>query len=232
MKQLAAEIREEIIAQVSKTGGHLASNLGVVELTIGLYTSFDLPEDVFIWDVGHQCYAHKLLTGRYREFDTLRQFGGISGFPKRDENPYDRFGTGHASTSISAALGFAKARDLRGTSERVVAVIGDGALTGGMAWEALNNAGQLKTNLMVVLNDNEMSIAKNVGAMSTHLSKLRMLPLYRKVESRAKNVIENLPMGGKTLSRTAEGILHGVTHLMAAQTGSSSRRWDSSISAR
>jgi len=219
MKQLAAEIREEIIAQVSKTGGHLASNLGVVELTIGLYTSFDLPEDVFIWDVGHQCYAHKLLTGRYREFDTLRQFGGISGFPKRDENPYDRFGTGHASTSISAALGFAKARDLRGTSERVVAVIGDGALTGGMAWEALNNAGQLKTNLMVVLNDNEMSIARNVGAMSTHLSKLRMLPLYRKVESRAKNVIENLPMGGKTLSRTAEGILHGVTHLMAAQTG-------------
>jgi len=190
-----------------------------VELTIALYSAFDLPQDVFVWDVGHQCYAHKLLTGRYRSFDTLRQFGGISGFPKRDENPYDRFGTGHASTSISAALGFAKARDLKGSSEHVIAVIGDGALTGGMAWEALNNAGQLKTNLTVVLNDNEMSISKNVGAMSTHLSKLRMLPLYQKVEDKAKNVIENLPMGGKTLSRTAEGILHGVTHLMAAQTG-------------
>ena len=191
----------------------------MVELTLALFSAFDLPDDVLIWDVGHQCYAHKLLTGRYREFDTLRQFGGISGFPKRGENPYDRFGTGHASTSISAALGFAKARDLRGSDDHVIAVIGDGALTGGMAWEALNNVGQLKTNLIVVLNDNEMSISKNVGAMSTHLSKLRMLPLYRRVESKAKNVIENLPMGGKTLSRTAEGILHGVTHLMAAQTG-------------
>jgi 1-deoxy-D-xylulose-5-phosphate synthase len=190
-----------------------------VELTLALYSSFDLPRDVLIWDVGHQCYAHKLLTGRYRSFDTLRQFGGISGFPKRDENPYDRFGTGHASTSISAALGFAKARDLKRSSEHVIAVIGDGALTGGMAWEALNNAGQLKTSLTVVLNDNEMSISKNVGAMSTHLSKLRMLPLYQRVENKAKNVIENLPMGGKALSRTAEGILHGVTHLMAAQTG-------------
>ncbi len=212
------EIREEVIEQVSKLGGHLASNLGVVELTLALYTAYDLPADTVIWDVGHQCYTHKLLTGRYGSFDTLRQFGGISGFPKRDENPYDRFGAGHASTSISAALGFAKARDLKGGSEHVVAVIGDGALTGGMAWEALNNAGHLRTNLMVVLNDNEMSISKNVGAMSTHLSKLRMQPLYRKVEHKAKDVISNLPMG-EAISRTAEGLLHGVTHLMAAQTG-------------
>ena len=204
---------------MAKSGGHLASNLGVVELTLALCIACDLSEDVIIWDVGHQCYAHKLLTGRYQRFGTLRQFDGISGFPRRDESPYDRFGTGHASTSISAALGFAKARDMRGSSEQVVAVIGDGALTGGLAWEALNNAAQLKTNLTVILNDNEMSISKNVGALATHLSKLRMLPLYRRVENKARTVIENLPMGGKTLSKTAEGILHGVTRLVAAQTG-------------
>lgn len=216
---LAEEIRQVIVEQVAKTGGHLASNLGVVELTIALHAVFDPTKDVIIWDVGHQCYPHKLLTGRAHCFNTLRQFGGIAGFPRRDESPCDAFGTGHASTSISAALGFAKARDLRGSDEHVVAVIGDGALTGGQAMEAMNNAGQLKTNLTVILNDNEMSISKNVGALATHLSKLRMLPLYRKMETRAKNVIESLPMGGKTLSRTAEGILHGVTHLVAAQTG-------------
>jgi 1-deoxy-D-xylulose-5-phosphate synthase len=219
LKQLADEVREKVIEQVAKSGGHLASNLGVVELTTALYATYDLPEDVVIWDVGHQCYAHKLLTGRYHRFDTLRQFGGICGFPRREESPYDFFGTGHASTSISAALGFAKARDLRGSKDHVIAVIGDGALTGGIALEALNNTGQLKTNLTVVLNDNEMSISKNVGAMATHLSKLRMQPLYRLVEKQAKTVIENLPMGGRTLSRTAEGLLHGVTHLIAAQTG-------------
>ena len=219
LKQLADEVREKVIAQVAKSGGHLASNLGVVELTTALYATYDLPEDIVIWDVGHQCYAHKLLTGRYHRFETLRQFGGICGFPRREESPYDFFGTGHASTSISAALGFAKARDLRGSKEHVIAVIGDGALTGGIALEALNNTGQLKTNLTVVLNDNEMSISKNVGAMATHLSKLRMQPLYRLVEKQAKTVIENLPMGGRTLSRTAEGLLHGVTHLIAAQTG-------------
>jgi len=212
-------MRQEIVEQVAKSGGHLASNLGVVELTAALYAVYDPPKDIIIWDVGHQCYAHKLLTGRAQRFDSLRQFGGISGFPRRDESPYDCFGTGHASTSISAAMGFAKARDLRRSNEHVIAVIGDGALTGGLALEAINNAGQLKTNLMVILNDNEMSISRNVGAMATHLSKLRMLPLYRKVETKAKTVIENLPMGGKTLSRTAEGILHGVTHLMAARTG-------------
>ena len=219
LRQVADEVRQEIIAQVSKSGGHLASNLGVVELTTALYSIYDLPEDIVIWDVGHQCYAHKILTGRRERFGTLRQFEGISGFPRRDESPCDRFGTGHASTSISAALGFAKARDLRGSKERVIAIIGDGALTGGMAMEALNNVGQLKTDLTVILNDNEMSISPNVGAIAAHLSKLRMRPLYRRVEKQAKNVIDNLPIGGKTLSRTAEGILHGVTHLMAAQTG-------------
>jgi 1-deoxy-D-xylulose-5-phosphate synthase len=219
LRQLADEVRQEIIAQVSKSGGHLASNLGVVELTTALYSIYDLPEDIVIWDVGHQCYAHKILTGRRERFGTLRQFEGISGFPRRDESPCDRFGTGHASTSISAALGFAKARDLRGSKERIIAIIGDGALTGGMAMEALNNVGQLKTDLTVILNDNEMSISPNVGAIAAHLSKLRMRPLYRRVEKQAKNVIDNLPIGGKTLSRTAEGILHGVTHLMAAQTG-------------
>jgi 1-deoxy-D-xylulose-5-phosphate synthase len=201
------------------TGGHLASNLGIVELTEALHFVYDPPEDVIIWDVGHQCYAHKLLTGRSSQFQTLRQFDGISGFPRRSESSYDAYGTGHASTSISAALGFAKARDLRGSKERVVAVIGDGALTGGLAWEALNNAIHLKTDVTVVLNDNEMSICRNVGALATHLSKLRLLPLYRKVESKARDVIQNLPMGGATLSRTAEGILHGVTHLIGSETG-------------
>lgn len=193
--------------------------MGVVELTAALYSVYDPACDVVIWDVGHQCYAHKLLTGRFGRFCTLRQFGGISGFPKRTESKYDCFGTGHSSTSISAALGFAKARDLKGTNEHVVAIIGDGALSGGMAFEALNNAGQLRTNITVILNDNEMSISRNVGALATHLSKLRMQPLYRRVETKAKNVIENLPMGGKALSRTAEGIMHGVTHLIGSKSG-------------
>ncbi len=219
LEVLAAELRHEIIEQVAKTGGHLASNLGVVELTIALLDAYNPSEDVIVWDVGHQSYAYKLLTGRYDRFDTLRQLGGISGFPKRDESPYDHFGTGHSSTSISAALGFAKARDLRKSNEKVLAVIGDGALTGGLAWEALNNASHLRTNMTVILNDNQMSISNNVGALATHLSKLRLQPLYRKVESKAKTVIQNLPMGGQTLSRTAEGIMHGVTHLMASKTG-------------
>lgn len=193
--------------------------MGVVDLTIALYYVYDLLNDSVIWDVGHQCYTHKLLTGRFSKFYTLRQFNGISGFPKRTESDYDCFGTGHSSTSISAALGFAKARDLKQRENNVIAVIGDGALSGGMALEALNNAGQLQTNITVILNDNEMSISKNVGALATHLSKLRAQPLYRIVENKAKNVIENIPMGGKALSRTAEGILHGVTHLIGSKTG-------------
>lgn len=217
-KHLADEIRAAIIDTVSHTGGHLASNLGAVELAIALHTVFDSPRDKIIWDVSHQSYAHKLLTGRRAGFAGLRQGGGISGFTRRDESEHDAFGAGHASTSISAALGFAKARDLRGGDEHVVAVIGDGAMTGGLALEGLNNAEQLKTDVIVVLNDNEMSISENVGAMSLHLSKLRMAPLYQKVESRAKETLEKLP-GGKTVARTAEGLSHGVIRLLGSDKG-------------
>lgn len=215
---LAQEIRQEIIETVARTGGHLASNLGVIELTLALHTVFDSPKDKLVWDVGHQCYAHKLLTGRKDEFASLRQAGGASGFTRRDESEHDVFGAGHASTSISAALGLAKARDVRGGDEHVLAIIGDGAMTGGLALEGLNNAEQLKTNVIVVLNDNSMSISENVGAMALHLSKLRMKPIYQKVESRAKSVVEKMP-AGRTLSRTAEGLYHGVTHLWGSKTG-------------
>ncbi|NLJ35069.1 MAG: 1-deoxy-D-xylulose-5-phosphate synthase, partial [candidate division WS1 bacterium] len=163
LETLAKQIRTRLITTVSATGGHLAPNLGTVELTIALHTVFDSPHDKLIWDVGHQSYTHKLLTGRADRLHTIRQFDGLSGFPRRDESEHDAFGTGHGSTSISAALGFAKARDLRGTDEAVIAIIGDGALTGGLAFEALNQAGHQKTDLTVVLNDNEMSISPNVG---------------------------------------------------------------------
>ncbi|MGQ9455828.1 MAG: 1-deoxy-D-xylulose-5-phosphate synthase [Armatimonadota bacterium] len=217
-RHLADEIRALIIDTVSKTGGHLASNLGAVELSIALHTAFDSPKDKIIWDVGHQSYAHKILTGRKDRFTTLRQSGGLSGFTRRDESEHDPFGAGHSSTSISAALGLAKARDLRGSDEHIVAVVGDGAMTGGLALEGLNNAEQLKTDVIVVLNDNKMSIAENVGALAVHLSKLRMLPLYQKVESRAKDLVEKIPVG-KTLFRTAEGISHGVVRLLASKAG-------------
>lgn len=217
-RQLADEIRALIIDTVSRTGGHLASNLGAVELSIALHTAFDSPKDKIVWDVGHQSYAHKILTGRKHRFATLRQGGGLSGFTKREESEHDPFGAGHASTSISAALGLAKARDMRGGDEHVVAVIGDGAMTGGLALEGLNNADQLDTNIIVVLNDNTMSIAENVGGLAVHLSKLRMLPLYQKVESRAKDLVEKIP-AGKTLFRTAEGISHGVIRLLGSKAG-------------
>ncbi|MEN6357144.1 MAG: 1-deoxy-D-xylulose-5-phosphate synthase [Armatimonadota bacterium] len=217
-KQLADEIRATIIDTVSKTGGHLASNLGVVELTIALHSVFNSPDDKMIWDVSHQSYAHKLLTGRRESFSTLRQGGGLSGFTKRDESEYDPMGAGHASTSISAALGLAKARDLRGGKEHVIAITGDGAITGGLALEGMNNAEQLKTDVIVVLNDNKMSIAENVGAMALHLSKLRMAELYKRVETRAKEVVGKMP-AGKTLTRTAEGLSHGVTRLLGSKTG-------------
>ena len=161
--QLAEEIRRFLIEKTSKSGGHLASNLGVVELTIAMHRMFELPKDKIIWDVGHQSYTHKLLTGRKDQFDTLRKYGGISGFPKRKESDCDAFDTGHSSTSISAGLGYVRARDLRGEDYSVISVIGDGSLTGGMAYEALNNAAQLETNFIIVLNDNHMSISENVG---------------------------------------------------------------------
>ncbi len=181
---LCREIRQFLIEKVSKTGGHLASNLGIVELTIALHYVFDSPVDKIIWDVGHQCYVHKMLTGRKDQFDTLRKFNGLSGFTKRAESVHDVFGAGHSSTSISAALGIAKARDLKGEKYSVVAVIGDGALTGGMALEALNDAGRSETNLIVVLNHNEMSISENVGSLSLYLSKLRTDPTYNKLNKK------------------------------------------------
>lgn len=217
-KLLADEIRATIIDTVSKTGGHLASNLGAVELSVALHTVFDSPKDKIVWDVSHQCYAHKLLTGRRDSFATLRQGGGLSGFTKREESEHDSFGAGHASTSISAALGLAKARDLRGGDEHVVAVIGDGAMTGGLALEGLNNAEHLNTDVIVVLNDNRMSISENVGGLAIHLSKLRMAPLYQMVETRAKEMVGRMP-AGKTIARTAEGISHGVTRLLGSKTG-------------
>ena len=162
---LGQEIRQFLIEKISATGGHLASNLGVVELTMAIYRTFDLPEDKVIWDVGHQAYTHKILSGR-KDFDDLRQFGGISGFPKRAESPCDSFNTGHSSTSISAGLGMALGRDLRGEDYHVISIIGDGALTGGMAYEALNNAARINKNFIIILNDNNMSISENVGGMS------------------------------------------------------------------
>src|SRR5437899_4288500 len=172
MTQLAAEIRQEIVEKVAEKGGHLAPNLGVVELTMALHYVFNTPDDLLVWDIGHQAYVHKLLTGRRERFHSIRQFGGLSGYLRREESEYDVFGASHASTSISAALGLAAARDLQGQDFKVVAVIGDGALTGGMALEAINNAGSLKKNLFIVINDNEKSISDNVGALSQYFSKL------------------------------------------------------------
>lgn len=199
MEQLAAEIRREIIEKVSVRGGHLAPNLGVVELTIALHYAFNTPQDMLVWDIGHQGYVHKLLTGRREQFHTIRQFGGLSGYLRRDESPYDVFGASHASTSISAALGLAAARDLQGQHHKVVAVIGDGALTGGMALEAINNAGVAKKNLIIVLNDNDKSISDNVGALSHYLSEARKMqtrPSYQRLRAMAKGSIERLPVVG------------------------------------
>lgn len=204
VKLLAEEIRTFLIDSVSKTGGHLASNLGVVELTLALHTVFDTLQDKIIWDVGHQSYVHKLLTDRRKQFLTLRQYKGISGFPKRYESPHDHFDTGHSSTSISAALGMACARDLNNEKHSVVAVIGDGALTGGMAFEALNHAGQSKKNMLVILNDNEMSISQNVGGLSNYLNKIRTNVVYSKVKDDVENLISYIPGIGKTVVKTAE----------------------------
>ncbi len=199
MNQLAEEIRHEIIEKVAAHGGHLAPNLGVVELTMALHYAFDTPRDLLVWDIGHQAYVHKLLTGRRERFHTMRQFGGLSGYLRRDESPYDTFGASHASTSISAALGMAVARDLKGEHHKVVAIIGDGALTGGMALEAINNAGSLKKDLIIVLNDNDKSISDNVGALHHSLEKARRMETsrsYRRLREMAKGSIERLPVVG------------------------------------
>jgi 1-deoxy-D-xylulose-5-phosphate synthase len=193
LPRLAEELRAFLLESVSRTGGHLASNLGAVELTIALHYVFDTPEDRLVWDVGHQSYAHKILTGRREAMARLRQLGGIAGFPKREESPYDTFGTGHSSTSISAALGMAVAAKRAGLSRRAVAIIGDGAMTGGMAFEALNNAGALDANLLVVLNDNEMSISPNVGALTTYLARLLSSRFYTEVRRRGGEVLKAVP---------------------------------------
>lgn len=199
LKQLAAEIRQLLIKVISHTGGHLAPNLGVVELTLALHKVFTTPQDKLVFDVGHQAYIHKIITGRREQFPTLRQYGGLSGFPKRCESEHDAFGTGHSSTSISAALGMAVARDLQGEDYNVVAIIGDGSMTGGMAFEALNNAGTLHKKMVVVLNDNEMSISKNVGAMSDYLYHLRTGETYNKIKNDIEGWLKNMEFGTDVL---------------------------------
>lgn len=196
-EQLAQEIRDFLIRSLSETGGHLASNLGVVELTIALHRFLHFPEDKLVWDVGHQAYTHKILTGRKEQFATLRKMGGLSGFPKRKESDCDAFDTGHSSTSISAGLGLVQARDLKGENYQVVSVIGDGALTGGMAYEALNNAAELKKNFIIILNDNEMSITRNVGGMSSYLDHIRMAAPYTELKMGVTNALKKIPKVGE-----------------------------------
>ncbi|WP_218783493.1 1-deoxy-D-xylulose-5-phosphate synthase [Clostridium botulinum] len=214
LNQFSYEIREFLIDNVSKTGGHLASNLGVVELTLSIFNVFDLNKDKVIWDVGHQAYVHKILTGRKDKFNTLRQYGGLSGFPKKCESPYDVFETGHSSTSISAALGMARARDIKGENNKVIAVIGDGALTGGMAFEALNDLGFNKTDLIIILNDNQMSIAENVGGMSSYLSKVRLDPTYNKLKKEVNNTLNKIPNVGKGMARSLERVKNGIKQMI------------------
>jgi len=201
---LAAEIREEIVRTVSRTGGHLASNLGVVELTIALHYVFNSPNDRLMWDVGHQTYAHKLLTGRRSRFKTLRQFGGLSGFPKREESPHDCFDAGHSSTSISSALGMAVARSLKGEKQRVIAIIGDGSMTGGLAFEGLNQAGHLGKDLIVVLNDNEMFISSNVGALASYLSRVMTGQFVNRFRGELKAFLQTLPGIGESMYKIAK----------------------------
>ena len=212
--ELAQEIRGYILQVVSKNGGHLASNLGVVELTIALHSVLNMPEDKIVWDVGHQSYVHKIITGRKEQFKTLRQLNGLSGFPKINESEYDSFDTGHSSTSISAALGMARARDLKDDNNQVVAVIGDGALTGGMALEALNDAGFSKTKMTVILNDNEMSISKNVGGLNMFLSKLRTKRLYKKSSVSAKRILNKIPIIGKPIVRVIQKTKGSIKQLV------------------
>lgn len=212
--QLADEIRALLINTVSVTGGHLAPNLGVVELTLALHSLFDCPGDKIIWDVGHQSYIHKIITGRRDDFCTLRQYGGLSGFPKRSESACDPFDTGHSSTSISAALGLALARDLKGEKNNIVAVIGDGAMTGGMAFEALNHAGHVGTNLIVILNDNEMSISENVGALAGYLSRMRTDPKYYKHKEEMELLLKKLPAIGTTVVKAVERIKDSFKYLV------------------
>ena len=201
LELLAEEIRSFLITKISLTGGHLASNLGVVELTMAMHLAFELPQDKIIWDVGHQSYTHKILTGRKQGFDDLRKYGGMSGFPKRKESECDAFDTGHSSTSISAGLGYVRARDIMGDDYSVISVIGDGSLTGGMAYEALNNAAELDTNFIIVLNDNKMSISENVGGMSQYLDGLRTAEAYMDLKNAIETAVGSIPVGGEKIVR-------------------------------
>ena len=203
LRQLAEEIRKELISSVAATGGHLAPSLGVVELTLAMLSVFNPADDKLVWDVGHQTYAYKLLTGRRERFHTLRTLGGISGFPKIDESPFDHFGVGHASTSISAALGLAVARDAAGEEHHVVSVIGDGSLTGGLAYEGMNQAGALGRRFIVILNDNEMSISKNVGALSLFMSRNLSARWVRRVKREVEGFLRNVPGIGDDLLEIA-----------------------------
>ncbi|MBM7555242.1 1-deoxy-D-xylulose-5-phosphate synthase [Halanaerobacter jeridensis] len=214
LENLAQEIRDEIIINLSETGGHLASSLGVVELTLALHTVLDSPQDKIVWDVGHQSYAHKMITGRKEEFKTLRQLDGLSGFPKRSESEHDHLNVGHSSTSISAALGMASARDLQGQDQTIAAVIGDGALTAGMSFEALNHAGHSGKDLLVVLNDNEMSISENVGAMSNYLSKIRSNPYLHQVEKDVGKILNKIPAFGNQITKTAARLKNSLKFLV------------------
>lgn len=214
LEKLAFEIRQFLIENIMSTGGHFGANLGVVELTLALHYVLDSPRDRIVWDVGHQAYVHKMLTGRKDQFPSLRQFKGLAGFPKRSESPHDFFGVGHASTSISAALGMAVARDLKGQNHHVAAVIGDGAMTGGMAFEALNHAGHLQKRLLVVLNDNEMSIAPNVGAVSHYLTRLRSDPHYGKLKGEVEGLLRQIPAIGSKLASAAERMKDALKYFM------------------
>ncbi|MBN1433626.1 1-deoxy-D-xylulose-5-phosphate synthase, partial [Candidatus Fermentibacterales bacterium] len=215
--ELAEAVRELIIRTVCRTGGHLAPSLGVVELTIALLSIFDPPDDRVVWDVGHQTYPYKILTGRAAEFETIRQRGGLSGFPRRDESPFDAFGTGHSSTGISAALGFALARDRAGGSNRIVAVVGDGAMTGGMALEALNHLGHTGTDMIVVLNDNRMSISRNVGGLSRYLTRLITDPTYNRLRNDLWNMLGRVPLGDR-MRHAAHVLGEGLKSLIAPTT--------------
>jgi len=212
--ELAKEIREFLVKKVSTTGGHLASNLGVVELTMALHLFLDFPEDKLIWDVGHQAYTHKLLTGRRKDFDSLRQFDGMSGFPKTSESDCDAFNTGHSSTSVSVAAGIVKARELKGEDFKVVAVIGDGALSGGLAYEALNNAGNMRSNMIIVLNDNKMSISENVGAMAGYLGKLRTSSKYTGIKMKIEDGLSKLPALGPKIVKSLKTSKDSVKSLV------------------
>ena len=214
MPALAAEIRSFILERISENGGHLASNLGVVELTMALHLAFDLPEDKLIWDVGHQSYTHKILSGRKDAFDSIRSFGGISGFPNREESDCDPFTTGHSSTSVSAGLGLAYARDLRGENHHIVSIMGDGSLTGGMIYEALNNASRLKSNFIIVLNDNNMSISENIGGVSRMMDNIRSAEKYRALKENVAEHLERVPVVGEGLVRMVRNTKSSIKQLI------------------